>query len=80
LEDDVLVAPEDDGAARDRAVAALAAVPSPQREALLLRYLDGRSVPEVAAALGRSVAAAESLLTRGRAAFKRGFREGTDDA
>jgi DNA-directed RNA polymerase specialized sigma24 family protein len=32
-------------------------------------------VPEVAEALGRSVAAAESLLARGRVAFRRVFEE-----
>jgi RNA polymerase sigma-70 factor (ECF subfamily) len=80
VDDDTLVAPEDDEAARSRAVAVLTAVPSPQREALVLRYLDGLSVPEVAAALGRSVSAAESLLARGRLAFRRSFREVGDGA
>ncbi|HET7056330.1 MAG TPA: RNA polymerase sigma factor [Thermomicrobiales bacterium] len=61
-----------------RAIAALAAVPSPQREALALRHLDGLSVPEVAAALGRSVAAAESLLARGRVTFRRVYAEASD--
>ena len=79
VNDDEFVAPvgEEAGARTD---AALAAVPSPQREALVLRYLDGLSVPEVAAALGRSVGATESLLTRGRASFRRGYREAGDGA
>ena len=64
---------------RERAIAALMRVPSPQREALTLRYLDGLSVPEVAAALNRSVSAAESLLARGRVAFRRGVLEAGDD-
>lgn len=64
----------------ERALAALSAVPLPQREALMLRYLDGLSVIEVAAALGRSVSAAESLLVRGRVAFRRAYLEAADDA
>ena len=78
VDDEELAAPVADEAARERVVAALAAVPSPQRDALVLRYLDGLAVPEVAAALGRSVAAVESLLVRGRAGFRRGFREAGD--
>jgi RNA polymerase sigma-70 factor (ECF subfamily) len=64
----------------ERALAALAAVPSPQREALVLRYLDGLPVDAVAAALGRSVGAAESLLVRGRVAFRRAYLGAHDDA
>ena len=62
-----------------RALSALAAVPSPQREALALRHLDGLSVPEVARALGRSVEATESLLARARRAFRRSFEELADE-
>ena len=40
------------------------------RSALVLRYLDGLSVPEVAAALGRTVHATEALLVRARRAFR----------
>jgi RNA polymerase sigma-70 factor (ECF subfamily) len=61
-----------------RALAALAAVPSPQREALALRHLDGLSVPEVARALGRSVEATESLLARGRVRFRKEYGERSD--
>ena len=71
--DEELNEPVNDEGDRERAILALAAVPSPQREALTLRYLDGFSVPEVAAALGRGVAATESLLARGRAGFKRAY-------
>jgi RNA polymerase sigma-70 factor (ECF subfamily) len=77
--DDVPIPPADDEVTRDRAIAALAVVPSPQREALVLRYLDGFSVPEVAVALDRSVSAAESLLARGRVTFRRSFQEACDD-
>jgi len=61
-----------------RALTALAAVPSPQREALALRHLDGLSVPEVANALGRSVEATESLLARGRVRFRKEYVENGD--
>jgi len=60
---------------RDRAAAALAGVSAPQRAALVMRYLDGMSVPEIARVLGRSVHATESLLARGRESFRREFRE-----
>jgi RNA polymerase sigma-70 factor, ECF subfamily len=65
---------EDDGA-RERAVTALALVPAAQRAALVLRHLDGYSVPEVAGLLGRSVEAVESLLARGRVSFRRAYVE-----
>ena len=61
--------------ARERAVAALALVPLAQRAALVLRYLDGFSVPEVAATLDKSIEAIESLLARGRVSFKRAYLE-----
>lgn len=66
----------DGDASRERAIAALDAVAGPQRAALVLRYLDGLSVPETANALGRSVHATESLLARGRASFRRVYEEG----
>jgi RNA polymerase sigma-70 factor (ECF subfamily) len=53
----------------------LAVLPSAQRAALLLRHVDGYSVAEVAAVLGRSVEAVESLLARGRAGFRRAYEE-----
>jgi RNA polymerase sigma-70 factor, ECF subfamily len=75
LDEDVeLVVGAADGT-RELAVSALAKVPSAQRAALVLRHLDGLSVPEVASALGRSVEAAESLLARGRISFKRAYAE-----
>lgn len=59
----------------ERALSALAAVPPSQRIALVLRHADGLSVPEVAAALDRSVEAVESLLVRARAGFRRAYGE-----
>ncbi|GAB3448431.1 RNA polymerase sigma factor [Actinophytocola sediminis] len=43
------------------------------RTALILRYLDGLAVSEVAKSLDRTVHATESLLARARAAFRRGY-------
>jgi RNA polymerase sigma-70 factor (ECF subfamily) len=40
------------------------------RSALTLRYIDGLAVDEVAAGLGRSLHATESLLQRAKAAFR----------
>ncbi len=78
LPDDAWVLPGGDEATRDRAIAALAAVPLVQREALILHYLDGHSVTEVARHLSRSVHATESLLARGRASFRTRFQEAGD--
>ena len=55
--------------------AALARLPGPQRAALTLRYLDGLPVAEVAACLGRSEHATETLLVRARAALRGIYRE-----
>lgn len=63
---------------RQKAVRALGSVPGSQRAALVLRYLDGLSVPQVAQTLGKSVHATESLLVRGRAGFKRAYVEDND--
>jgi RNA polymerase sigma-70 factor, ECF subfamily len=60
---------------RDLAIAVLDALPASQRMAIALRYLDGMSVPDIAGQSGKSVHAVESLLARGRATFKRHYRE-----
>ena len=80
MEETTATALDHDVATRELAVAVLARLPLPQREALVLRHLDGLSVPEIAQALGRSVEAVESLLARGRVAFRRGCREAGNDA
>ena len=59
----------------DAAHAALRRLPLQQRLALTLRYLDGLSVPEVAAQLGRTVHGTETLLVRARAALRRVYEE-----
>jgi RNA polymerase sigma-70 factor (ECF subfamily) len=66
-------------ASRERTLQALEQVPAAQRAVLVMRYLDGMSVPEVAAAVGKSVHATESLLARGRESFKRTFAGAKDE-
>ena len=45
------------------------------RTALVLRHVDDLPVPQVAAALGRTVHATEALLSRARTAFRRAYEE-----
>lgn len=71
--DDSLPTLTDDRATDELTRTALASLPTDQRAALLLRHADDLSVMEVAAALGRSVHAAESLLARARANFRRRY-------
>lgn len=71
--------PVDDWDAQlDRIVAesVLAQLPAHHRTVLSLRYLDGCSVPECAALLGRTVHATEALLVRARRAFRSHYPEG----
>ncbi|WP_460530512.1 RNA polymerase sigma factor [Flindersiella endophytica] len=70
--------PWDEVLEAQRAHAVLAQLSPPQRLALTLRYLDGLPVAEVAAHLGRSLHATETLLVRSRAAFRRIYQEGDD--
>ena len=62
----------------DRIVAesVLAQLSAPHRAVLALRYMDDRSVPECADALGRTVHATEALLVRARRAFRQQYPEG----
>lgn len=48
----------------------LAALPDDYREVLFLRNLDGRSFPEVARVMGRSVGAVTMLWTRAVRQFR----------
>jgi RNA polymerase sigma-70 factor (ECF subfamily) len=48
-----------------RLAAALADLPEDQREAVRLRYLEGRSLAEIAERTGRSIVAAAGLVKRG---------------
>jgi len=61
-----------DAATVERTLASLSAI---NRSALTLRYLDGLSVPEVAALLGRTVPATDQLLARARSSFRRHYGE-----
>ncbi|HET8778118.1 MAG TPA: sigma-70 family RNA polymerase sigma factor [Candidatus Limnocylindria bacterium] len=63
--------------ARDAVNGALAQLPPDQRLALLFRHLDGMPVREVAAAIGRSEKATESLLARARESFRRAYGDRT---
>ena len=57
---------DDTDAADTDSLAILDALGGDQRTALVLRYVDGMSVAQVAEELGRSVTATESLLARAR--------------
>ena len=56
--------------------AALARLSVAQRAALMLRYLDGLPVSQVAEQLGRSLHATETLLVRARTALRRAYQDG----
>ena len=58
---------------RDTVLAALAATAPQQRAALLLCYVEGLSTAEAGEVLGKSPEAVESLLARGRRAFRAAF-------
>ena len=64
---------------RDRLAEALAAVPAAQRAVLVLHYVDGIPVRDVARLVGRSESATESLLARGRASVRAAWPEASDD-
>lgn len=62
---------EDVIADRDEVIRALGLLPVLHRQALVLRYLDGMTVSEVARELGRTEVQMQSLLQRARAGLKR---------
>jgi RNA polymerase sigma-70 factor (ECF subfamily) len=64
---------------RRHVVETLARLPSMQRAALVLHYLDGLPVADVARLLGKSEAAVESLMTRGREQFRSVLAKEADD-
>jgi len=60
------------------ALATLRRLGSHHQAALVLRYLDGLPVDEVAEHLGRTLHATEALLVRAKAAFRKVYREEDD--
>ena len=60
---------------RESLLANLRRLPAMQRAALILHYADGLPIRAVAVELGRSEAATESLLTRGRDALRAAYEE-----
>ena len=66
-------ATEDDAALRMTMVAALAALPRRQREAIVLRHMAGYSERDVAAALGVSTNTVKKHLQRGMEHLRRSF-------
>jgi len=57
---------------------ALTELPEPQRQAVLLRYYEGRPLEEIGERLQRSRAGVASLLRRGLDRLRQQLREGTD--
>lgn len=70
-EEDQSETSEDVVADRDEVIRALGLLPVLHRQALVLRYLDGLTVSEVAKELGRTDVQTQSLLQRARAGLKR---------
>jgi RNA polymerase sigma-70 factor (ECF subfamily) len=65
-----LAAQADDPPAVDDLLHALGELPEAQREAIARRELQGQTYPEIAAVLGISVSAVESLIARARRALR----------
>ncbi len=68
---------DDDVERRDEVTRALGTLPPLHRQVLVLKYLDDRSVEEIAGELGRSRVQVQSLLQRARAALRQAL--GDDD-
>ena len=60
----------DDVAERDLVVRALGRLPALHRQVLVMKYLDGRAVAEIATELGRTRVQIQSLLQRARDALR----------
>lgn len=71
--EDVVDDPWDEQLDRIRAETTLAGLRAEHRTALTLRYVDDLPVADVAVCLERSEHAAEALLARARAAFRRAY-------
>ena len=77
LTDDAATQPAADRDQAERVGRALAALPERYEAVLRAKYLDGRSVTDIAATTGETPKAVESLLTRARQAFRDVY--GTED-
>lgn len=69
----------DGSMADDSVIEALGRVPDPQRQVLVMKYLDGLHVKEIAKELGRSNIQIQSLLQRGRSSLRRELGKQTDE-
>ena len=63
----------------DSVIEALGRVPELQRQVLVMKYLDGLHVSEIARELGRSNIQVQSLLQRGRKSLRRELERHTDE-
>lgn len=59
---------------------AIDALPEPQREALLLHYLEQKSLPEIAAAMDRTRGSVAGLVRRALEALRKSLGAGSDSA
>src|SRR5437763_8023755 len=75
LPEQLAAEPEEAGQA-DELKRALAALPGAQRQALVLRELEGRSYREIATTLALSVSAVETLIFRARRSLREQLEEG----
>jgi RNA polymerase sigma-70 factor (ECF subfamily) len=69
----------DEIADRDMVVRALGRLSTEHRQVLVLKYLDGFSVEQIADEIGRSRIQVQSLLQRARAGLKRELERAIDD-
>ncbi|MGH9155981.1 MAG: RNA polymerase sigma factor [Acidimicrobiales bacterium] len=77
----VEAAAHEDGSAverRDEIVRALGRLPASQRQVLVAKYLDDRTVDQIATELGRTAVQVQSLLQRGREGLRRQLEPGRD--
>jgi RNA polymerase sigma-70 factor (ECF subfamily) len=68
----------DDVERRDEIVRALGRLPAVHRQVLVLKYLDGLAVAEIAEEMGRTPIQVQSLLQRAREGLRRQLGEGED--
>lgn len=61
---------------RDEVLAALGCLPALHRQVLVLKYLDGFSVEQIAATVGKSAVQVQSLLQRSRDGLRRQLEAG----